>query len=368
MGECFETRALAVGYNKRIIVGGIELSLEGGSILTLVGANGAGKSTLLKTVANQLAAVEGAVYINSKRADSISCRELARQLAIVSTERIKPELMTCFEVAAMGRYPHTGAFGSLSGEDKRLIISALRRVDAEDIAERRFLSCSDGQRQRVMIARAICQQPRILILDEPTAYLDIRHKIELLDILRELARDEGVTVIMSLHEMDLAIKASDRLLCFENGSVKLISVEQALKSGEMERLCGFEKGGFSPITAGFELKKPVGEPMVFVIGGNGRATGHYRYLQRRGIPFAAGILFENDIDTAAAHALSDHVITAPAFEPMTELHFDAAAALMLKCKAVIAADASCGSLNSLNIRLLELARKNGLSVSKELIL
>ncbi len=361
MNSFFNTSRLSVGYNRKAVAENIDFTLEKGKILTLIGENGAGKSTLLKTIANQLSAIEGAVYIESQRGDSFSPAELARRLAIVSTERVNPELLTCFEVAAMGRYPHTGAFGGLKEKDRRLVLEALSRVDAKDLAEKRFSACSDGQRQRVMLARAICQQPEILILDEPTAYLDIRHKIALLDILGELARKDGVTVIMSLHEIDLALKVSDLLLCFENGSVKPISAEKALKSGEIKRLCGFDDGCFSPVTAGFELKKPVGEPKVFVVGGGGRATEHYRRLRRKGIPFAAGILFENDIDTAAAYALSGCVITAPAFEPMTKAHFEAAAEVILKCDFVIDAGVSSGSLDCQNRELLKFAKEKGMS-------
>src|SRR5699024_9588110 len=129
---------------------------------------------------------------------------LAKRVAVVLTDRIHPELMTCGEVVAMGRYPYTNALGRLTAQDREIVARAMERVHALDLAEQDFTTLSDGQRQRIMLARALCQEPEVLILDEPTAYLDIRHKIELLDILREMAHEKGITVIMSLHEIDLA--------------------------------------------------------------------------------------------------------------------------------------------------------------------
>ena len=136
-------------------------------------------------------------------------------MSVMLTERIAPELMTCFDVVASGRYPYTNRFGQLTPHDREVTLESLARVRALDLKDRDFNRLSDGQRQRVLLARAICQQPRIMVLDEPTSYLDIRHKLELLDILIDMARGQGISVIMSLHEIDLAAKVSDRVLCGE---------------------------------------------------------------------------------------------------------------------------------------------------------
>lgn len=127
------------------------------------------------------------------------------------TERMKPELMTCHDIVATGRYPYTGRLGILSREDERKVDEALEAVHAQELGIRNFQEISDGQRQRVLLARAICQEPEVMILDEPTSYLDIRHKLELLAILRKMAKENGITVIMSLHEIDLAQKYRIRL-------------------------------------------------------------------------------------------------------------------------------------------------------------
>ena len=135
------------------------------------------------------------------------------------TERMKPELMTCHDVVATGRYPYTGRLGVLSGEDENKVDEALMAVHAQELGIRNFLEISDGQRQRILLARAICQEPEVMILDEPTSYLDIRHKLELLEILRKMAKEKEITVIMSLHEIDLAQKISDKVVCVKGDRI-----------------------------------------------------------------------------------------------------------------------------------------------------
>ena len=135
------------------------------------------------------------------------------------TERMKPEMMTCHDVVATGRYPYTGRLGVLSREDENKVDEALMAVHAQELGIRNFLEISDGQRQRILLARAICQEPEVMILDEPTSYLDIRHKLELLEILRKMAKEKEITVIMSLHEIDLAQKISDKVVCVKGDRI-----------------------------------------------------------------------------------------------------------------------------------------------------
>ena len=186
----FETRGLAVGYNGQVLIHDIDISIEKGKILTLIGPNGAGKSTILKSITRHLQKIGGEVSIGGRDVYRWAAREMARQVAVVLTDRIRPELMTCGEVVAAGRYPYTNALGRLTAADREIVRQSLERVHALELEDRDFSTLSDGQRQRVMLARALCQEPEVIVLDEPTAYLDIRHKIELLDILREMAREK----------------------------------------------------------------------------------------------------------------------------------------------------------------------------------
>ena len=357
----FHTQDLSVGYDGRALIHDINIQVEKGKILTLIGPNGAGKSTILKSITRHLAKICGQVYIDRQEIYAWSARELAKRVAVVLTDRIHPELMTCGEVVAMGRYPYTNALGHLTAQDREIVAQAMERVHALDLAEQDFTTLSDGQRQRIMLARALCQEPEVLILDEPTAYLDIRHKIELLDILREMAHEKGITVIMSLHEIDLATKISDYLLCVKGDTIEAFGPpEDILAEGVIERLYDIQRGSYNLLFGSVELAKPRGEPQVFVVGGGGQGVACYRALQKRQLPFAAGILFDNDVDCQVARELSDHVVTAPAFEPMTEEHYRRAADLLLRCACVIDAGTPVGTLNRMNGRLLALAREKGM--------
>ena len=174
---------LTVGYRGKPILSDISMNIRRGSIVTLIGPNGAGKSTILKSIIRELSPLGGSVFLDGTALEDYSDPDFAKKTAVVMTGRPDPELMTCFDVAAAGRYPYTGRFGILSGEDKKKVRDALSMVQCEDLADILFRNTSDGQKQRVLLARAICQEPELLVLDEPTSFLDIRHKLELLDIL-----------------------------------------------------------------------------------------------------------------------------------------------------------------------------------------
>lgn len=235
MGYYFETRDLTVGYHGRPLIKNISIGVEPGEIVTLIGPNGAGKSTILKSITKHLAAVAGTVHIGKEELSQMSYKDLSKKVAVVLTERIKPELMTCRDVVASGRYPYTGRMGILTEEDEQKVNDAMVKVHALELSSKSFDAISDGQRQRILLARAICQEPEIIVLDEPTSFLDIRHKVDLLNILREMARERKTTVILSLHEIELAYKMSDKLLCVKGdhidqfGTVEEIFTEEGIK-------------------------------------------------------------------------------------------------------------------------------------------
>lgn len=367
MSTTFSTADLAVGYNRSILIQGINIRLKRGKILTLIGPNGAGKSTILKTITRQLAPLGGTVFIGDRPVSGISMKDFAKQTAVVLTERIHPELMTCEEVVAMGRYPYTDMFGKLSEADKAIIKASLEQVHALDLAGRDFAALSDGQRQRIMLARAICQQPEIIVLDEPTAYLDIHYKIELLDILQRMAREQGTIVIMSLHEIDLAMKISDELICLDGEKISFSgSPEELISTNMIEKLFDIRNGSYNVLSGSVELPKPEGKPTVFVIAGNGKGIPYFRSLQKQGIPFAAGILFENDIDCETADALSDYVIKAPAFEPIPAELVTQAEQLISGCDYVLDAGTAFGTMNRPNLELIAFAEKRGIPVFREI--
>lgn len=315
------TKGLCVGYERKILIDGIELSVESGKILTLIGPNGSGKSTILRTITGHLERIGGVVEIKGRDLREYSDMELAKKLSVVLTDRIKPELMTCADVVAMGRYPYTGRFGRLGDADYEKVRRALRTVGAIELEHRPFGNISDGQRQRIMFARAICQEPEVLVLDEPTSYLDIRHKIELLGILRRMAKEEGVAIVMSLHEIDLAAKISDFIACVNGDCIEYYGPPQEIITDRIvEKLYDLEKGSYNSRFGSVELERPSGEPRVFVLAGGGNGAQVFRALQQAGMAFTAGILYENDIDYPVARSLAAETISLPAFEDCTAEH------------------------------------------------
>ncbi len=219
MSERFETKSFSVGYNGEAFIKDIALSLTSGEILTLIGPNGAGKTTILKSILNQLPPISGAAYLDGREIAKTSTAEIAKEISAVLTDRIRPEMMTCRDVVEMGRYPYTGRMGILSDQDHQIAEDAIQEVNAANIMDKSFARISDGQRQRIMLARALCQQPKVMLLDEPTSFLDIRYKIEFLSILQRLCKEEGLTVIMSLHEVDIAQRISDRIACVKGDRI-----------------------------------------------------------------------------------------------------------------------------------------------------
>ena len=346
------TEGLSVGYGRTAVVDGIRIRVEAGEILCLIGPNGAGKSTILKTLIRQLQPMGGTVLLENTPLPDMKERELARKSAAVLTGRIAPELMTCEEVVAMGRYPYTGMLGILSDADREKVDETIRIVGMEEIRKKDFDRISDGQRQRVMLARALCQEPKLLVMDEPTSFLDIRNKLEFLSILRQLVRKRELAVIMSLHELDLAQKFCDRIVCVGDGTIRAAGMPEEIFSGDVIRdLYGVEHGSYDCLFGTAEAERNSASPRVFVIGGGGSGIPLYRRLQREGIPFASGVLPENDLDLSVAKALASVVITDRANEPVSAERAEEALAVLKTCETVICTVDHFGTVNRENQRL-----------------
>ncbi len=350
----FRAEKMSVGYHKLPLIENIDIGLEKGEILTLIGPNGAGKSTVLKSIAKQLALIGGTVYLNEKNTESMSGTEISQNMAVVLTEKLRTEMMTCEDVVATGRYPYTGRFGILSESDRQVVKEAMELVHVTAIKDQDFTRISDGQRQRVMLARAICQEPEIIILDEPTSYLDVKYKLEFLSILQKMRKKKGLTVIMSLHELELAEKVSDKILCINGKCVERFGTpEEIFEQGYLSNLFSISSGSFDEENGNMELEPVREEAKAFVIAGGGTGRNVYRRLQRQGIPFVTGILFENDLDYPVAKALAGEVMVADAFEPIKDVQVDAAKKRLETCDKVICCKEVFGTYECANQELLE---------------
>ena len=242
MNYYFKTEKLSVGYDGKALIEDIDIGIEKGTILTLIGPNGAGKTTILKSIAKQLAPIAGTAYIDKKDLMEMSTKDISKTMALVLTKKLSAEMMTCRDVVATGRYPYTGRFGLLSEEDEVKVTEAMELVNVLSIEGQDFNKISDGQRQRVMLARALCQEPEIIILDEPTSFLDIKYKLEFLSVLQNLKKMKGLTVIMSLHELLLAKSMSDRVLCIANDKVDRFGSPDVIFTEEyISNLFGIDK-------------------------------------------------------------------------------------------------------------------------------
>ncbi len=357
----FHTEEMTVGYGGKPLIKDIRIELDRGEILTLIGPNGAGKSTILKSITGQLGLLGGCVWLDGRQMRQMTGKEIARRMAVVLTERIRPELMTCEDVVATGRYPYTGNLGILGAEDHAKVRAAMETVHAADLAERDFNAVSDGQRQRILLARAICQEPELIVLDEPTSFLDVRHKLEFLEILKQMVKERDMAVVMSLHELDLAQKISDQVLCVKDGHIERHGTpEEIFTSDYICSLYDIEAGSYNASFGCVELPPAKGTPEVFVIAGNGSGIPVYRRLQREGIPFITGILQENDTDCLAARNLAAEVIKERAFEPVSEETYALALARLRQCREVICPLRAFGSMNRCNEELLQEADRLGL--------
>jgi iron complex transport system ATP-binding protein len=242
-----ETHDLAIGYPARrgalrLIVESLHLQLYAGELVCLLGPNGAGKSTLLRTLAGMQPPLRGGVRVAGADPYRLPPRELARRLGVVLTDRAEVGALSVRALVALGRYPYTDWTGRLTPQDETVIDHALAAVGIAAFAPRLVNELSDGERQKVMIARALAQEPKLLLLDEPTAFLDLPRRVELMGLLRRLARESGRAVLLSTHDLDLALRGADRLwLLPPGGPIRAGMPEELVLEGAFQ--AAFESAG-----------------------------------------------------------------------------------------------------------------------------
>lgn len=225
--------ALSSGYAKRTVVDGIDLEIPAGQISVIVGANACGKSTLLKTIARLIPAQSGAVLLDGRHIDQIPTKELARTLGLLPQQPIAPEGIVVADLVGRGRHPHQKLFRSWTTADDRAVSESLAATGVLDLADRAVDELSGGQRQRVWIAMALAQETDILLLDEPTTFLDVSHQIEVLDLLTDLNRTRGTTIVMVLHDINLAARYADHLFALREGRLVASGVPADVITSEL---------------------------------------------------------------------------------------------------------------------------------------
>ena len=239
-----------------VVVAGIQASARPGQLTAVLGPNGAGKSTLLRSLMGLQPMLSGQATLEGTELDSLPPRERARRTAVVLTDRIDVGLLTGREVVELGRYPHQGFTSRLTDQEARLIQDTLDQLHAAHLADHRFAEMSDGQRQRILLARALVQEPELLVLDEPSAFLDVGARVDLMALLQTMAAERTITVIISTHEVELALRMSDSIWLIDNGRLTQGSPEELIINGSIGRVFETPATHFNPDSRTFELRVP----------------------------------------------------------------------------------------------------------------
>ncbi len=287
------TKDLAIGYSAprktaKVILDSINVSLKAGEMVCLIGPNGAGKSTLMRTLAGMQAPLSGAITMLGDDLRHLKPAELAKCLSIVLTERLDVGVLSAYALVALGRYPYTGWLGDLTPDDEAVVRWAIEAVGAVELAGRNVQELSDGERQKIMIARALAQEPAVMMLDEPTAFLDLPRRAEILAMLRKLARETGRAILLSTHDLDLALRNADRIwLLPKGGPLRVGAPEDLVLSGAFEAAFQGEGVTFDAYTGSFRGNTaPAGT--IDLIGDGLPALWTERALEREGYSVIRG--------------------------------------------------------------------------------
>ena len=245
---------VTLGYGRRILFAHADIGFGWGEFTALIGRNGTGKSTLLRTIAGLAHPLEGYITVNDRRIDQLPRREVASLIAFVSTDEVRIENLKVSDVVALGRAPYTNWVGTLTEADRARVDHALRLVGMEQFACKGLDTLSDGERQRVMIARALAQDTPIILLDEPTAFLDLPNKYEIGLLLRELAHKEGKSILFSTHDLNVALELCDTIAMIDEGHFLYGTTEMLIDSGDLERLFRDSALAFDPATRTVRLR------------------------------------------------------------------------------------------------------------------
>lgn len=249
---------LSIGYSNKkesaVIADGINISLSQGKLIALIGANGIGKSTLLRTLTGIQMPLKGTVLLKGKKVSEYNAKELAQTLGVVLTESLPPSNLTVFELVALGRQPYTNWLGTLSPEDIEQVNKAIQLTQIQHLIHKRHFEISDGQLQKVLIARALAQDTPLIILDEPTTHLDLLHKVNLLRLLKRLTSETGKCILYSTHDLDLALQLSDEMIVMTSGSVTQDTPQNLITNKIFDKLFNDENISFDVKKGGFVIK------------------------------------------------------------------------------------------------------------------
>ena len=284
--NALETRALTIGYRRRrqgdvVLARSLDLGLQTGKLVGLLGPNGAGKSTLLRTLAGMQNALAGRILLGGQDLATFTPAALAQRLSMVLTAAPQPNMMNGYGLVALGRHPHSDWLGRLTAEDHEAVAWAISAVSADELADKPLAELSDGQRQKLMIARALAQESDIMLLDEPTAYLDLPRRVETMQLLKRLARNAERAILVSTHDLDLALRNCDQLWLMRQDDMAIGAPEDLVLQGRLGETFSAAGIHFDERLGAFVLDSPRGR-RVKVSGDGAEAMWMRRALERSG--------------------------------------------------------------------------------------
>jgi iron complex transport system ATP-binding protein len=362
---------VTAGYGKRRVVEDVSLEAEPGRITGLIGPNGAGKTTLVRVATRGLRPMLGRVTVGGVDPYDVSAKRAAQLVAVVPQDLTPAFSYSVLEMVLMGRSPHQGPFGGRSGEDWTKVRWALTAANVQHVADRPIEELSGGERQRVVLAQALAQDAPVLLLDEPTTHLDLRHVVDMLALVRRLARTEGTAVLAIFHDLNLAAATCDRIYALAEGRVVAAGDPSSVITRTLVREVFGVEADVEPSTAtgrpAVVLTPAVGDGgttrgRAHVIGGAGRGAGAMRAMAELGYEVSAGVLNEGDTDAAVAERLGMLRIIVPPFSAIDERSVADCLAVIHHASLLVVSDAPFGPANLRNLRMALEARRPGLDV------
>jgi iron complex transport system ATP-binding protein len=350
-----QVNGITLGYDGQAVLKDVSIEASPGEVVGIIGPNGSGKSTLVRAISGVLFPSSGRIVLSGQDIFKLPRYKLARLVAVVPQGAYLPEAFTSLETVLLGRYPHLGLFRHESQRDVGIALEAMERTGIASLAERRVSQLSGGERQRLLIARALAQEPEVILLDEPTAHLDVQHQIQVMELVQNLTA-QGVSAIVAIHDFSLAARFCHRLVLLSDGRVMaegppdLVMTAANIEAAfGVQALVYHDVIGDRLVISPFLRRERTEQCHIHVIGGGGRGAKAIQMLHAEGFQVTAGVLNEGDADLAVALALCHEVVVVPSFATIDQWQHEHNRRLAARADCVVVGDMPFGKANLLNL-------------------